>query len=160
MASLLLEARGDINRRDEHGQTPLFFMFADDGLLRDMTVETRLCITRLFLLAQADVNAVDADGRSPLHMACHFGRAELVEMLVRGCTWTADAVGKDKDNKGPLDYCRKGTADFPKIRDLLQEAEASMQYSGKDVYRLEMVLADSGKKDSSLDPSALMREWE
>lgn len=65
-----------------------------------------------------------------------------MKLLVHKCTLAEAAFGRDKDNQKPLDHCKKGCVAFPKIKELLEEAELSLDYSDEYVYRMQLISED------------------
>lgn len=155
MVTLLLNAKADVNLADNQQRTPLFSIFVSKH--QNLTLDTRSNIVRDLIFGQADVNISDVNGQTPLHVACHFGSPELVEMLVHGCLLTEAAFRRDQDGKKPLDYSKRNGSEATKIRKLIDEAELSLDYSDEDVYRIELITR-AGQKIS--DPTAAMREWQ
>ena len=81
-----------ISDRNEYGSTP--FQWASDGdNFKDGSV------LRLLLEHGADVNAQSRDGRTPLHLASHYGALEVVRLLLEH---GADVEAKRYDAKTAL----------------------------------------------------------
>jgi hypothetical protein len=83
----ILDAHGrDVNERDAHGRTPLFFACVGPDLRPWNGERSRSgaekTLKRLLDLG-ADVHLVDADGRSALHHASHVGAEKCVRRLLK-----------------------------------------------------------------------------
>jgi ankyrin repeat protein len=74
VVTLLIEQRADVNLRDLRQQTLLHHAAC---------VSVRLVAD--LVAKNADVSAEDADGNTPLHLACERGRREAAELLVDLC---------------------------------------------------------------------------
>ena len=90
IAKYLIEARVDVNAKNNEGQTPLH-----------RALHCRNCL--IMIKPRANVNAVDNEGRMPGHMAASWSlsehSAEALQVLIKA---GADVNAKDKEGKTPL----------------------------------------------------------
>ena len=70
---VLLERGADINKTDNHGETPLL------GASRN----GHLNVVRVLLAGGADINKADNNGITPLWIASSLGRVNVVKLLLR-----------------------------------------------------------------------------
>ena len=83
MVQVLLKYKADINARDEYGENALHN--ASHGSPRSEVGPSLSNVARLLLKHGADVNArtdKDKGHFTPLHLAAHFGRLEVVHVLL------------------------------------------------------------------------------
>jgi ankyrin repeat protein len=81
----------DIHEKDDNGEWPLTALVAKEGSAYDVG---------LLIAAGADVGALD-DGKAPLHIACQFGYASVVEaLLAQGAD--VNQATTDDDGRTPL----------------------------------------------------------
>jgi len=52
-------------------------------------------ICQYLISNQADVNLKNADGKTPLHLACNIGSTEIIEMLIKNGANINDVTIKD-----------------------------------------------------------------
>lgn len=86
--NLLLKAKADPNARGVIKMTPIFST-------------NREPIALALLKGGADIQAVDQEGRTPLHNATMSGRTEIVQFLLKA---RADPFQCDKQGKTPRDW--------------------------------------------------------
>jgi len=107
LVSLLIESGASLEVRDYNGCTPLMFAAANGNV----AVVARL------LLAQANINSKDFEGKSALDYAVHFGRAEMVQRLKDN-----GALGSDIDEDSSL----QGSTHETGSAELMSESAASV----------------------------------
>lgn len=128
----LIEAGADVNTRDKHGQTPLYFavlgghadvvelltgsdadptiVYYDDDYGENQTLLHKAAqmdcpdVARVLIAHGANVQVRDRSGDTPLHTAAYFGRARMVEMLL---AHGGDPNARTTGNKTPLDYAQE-----------------------------------------------------
>ncbi|KHN93758.1 NACHT and Ankyrin domain protein [Metarhizium album ARSEF 1941] len=83
----------NIGIANEASRLPIHF----GVLCRDASIVARLCFEHQ--KHQVPVNLTDADGQSPLHLACHDGLADIVDILLKHQGWTDEA---NRDGATPL----------------------------------------------------------
>ncbi len=71
-ASMLLKHGADVDRRNDHGQTPL----------GGVAFKGNMPLVSLLLHAGADINADNGGGKTPLMFAAMFGHREVVKYLL------------------------------------------------------------------------------
>lgn len=95
IVELLLEAGADPNIGDEQRWTPLQYA-ARDGNAR--------LIDALLRIQRTDLEPQDADGITPLHLACHNGHFAIVEQLLQAGVYPdIDTL----DGELPVDFARR-----------------------------------------------------
>jgi uncharacterized protein len=87
----LLQAGADPNLRGSFGQTILHRVAGD---LEDEAAPNNLRIAQLLLESGADVDAVDANGRTPLMLAAESGSDEMTALLLQN---GADTAARDRE---------------------------------------------------------------
>lgn len=100
---------------NDHLNTPLILSVskgwthvATQGKKRGVQMD----IARKLLHKGAEVNAVDADGRTALHYACLHRNVDAIKTLVEaGADWNIE----DKNHQKPLDFCVKSYETASKI---------------------------------------------
>ena len=102
-----------VNVANARGAAPLHVLAAD-GQRTPTAQKARRDIALLLLSHDADVNAVDAEGRAALHIALARRRTELLDLLVEH---GADVNFKDRIGRGPLVYAAQ--ANLPHAIELL-----------------------------------------
>jgi len=117
VAELLLRNGADPNARDEVGMTPLH------SAMRPAYGALYKRLVRTLIDAGADVDAVDAEGRTALHYVCtgpeKYYQAVLKLLVHRG----ARVDLKDSDGCTPIDYLRSLEADHQqRLKDALGDA--------------------------------------
>ena len=112
MVQVLLDYGIDINTRDMHGWTPLYY--TPNSYSNDPRA------ARLLLDRGADPNLEALDGRTPLHEATLYGRIEIVRSLIEH---GASVEVKDNDGETPLEIASRRRHD--EIVKLLIEHGAS-----------------------------------
>lgn len=113
LANLLIAAGADVNKRDMYGRTPLdytkyheyrFFNHYDSKLRNAINYNDTL-VLHLLIAKGEDINEVDSDGNSLLHVALHYDHAECVRLLL-----TAPGIDINKANRfgeTPLHWAAK-----------------------------------------------------
>ena len=107
----LVAAGASLNRRDNHGLTPLD-QAAGGGMVE---------IVRFLLQAGARVNTPTSSG-SALHMACAYDRLTIAKLLL---AYGANTEARDADGRKPISFTRIGKQNpntARKLRALLQNA--------------------------------------
>lgn len=94
----LCDAGGEVDTRDNYGETPLLLL-AHCGPLSDATKAQRSECIQAFLACGADVHAVNPRGRGVLHLACTENDAEALETFIEGL---ADINARDLAGFTPL----------------------------------------------------------
>ena len=69
-----IEAKSDLNAKDEYGSTALIISATFD----------KPEVAKVLLEAGADINATGADGSTALHTAAFFGRIDVVKVFLSG----------------------------------------------------------------------------
>ncbi|KAF5577662.1 ankyrin repeat [Fusarium pseudocircinatum] len=100
---LLLEHGASIDALDELFRTPLHLLFYEALFWKDLTEFNRQHIFLIplldsFLLAGAEVQTKDADGNTPLHVACELQNHKAIEKLILN---GADPETLNRDGKTP-----------------------------------------------------------
>ena len=80
-----------IDERDNLGRAALHHAVAD--------IEERLNLVKQLLQAKAQVNIRDADGNSPLHLACQYGHVDVVKNLLK---YNANTTAANNTLQTPL----------------------------------------------------------
>ncbi|HEX4793597.1 MAG TPA: ankyrin repeat domain-containing protein [Humisphaera sp.] len=123
MISYLLERHANVNARANDGRTALIAVIDSPTDYSDVEPEAgrvfSLPIVKVLIDAGADVNAADALGSTPLHLAARRGHIKAVELLLEH---KADVNAKDKQGRTPLTEAieHKNTA----VSETLQKAGA------------------------------------
>jgi ankyrin repeat protein len=112
MARQLISKGADVNAADDEGHTPLHVYISSNGTRREILKglyginkkmdESGLVLT--LIKAGADVNAVNEDGLSPLHIAAQSAwgdKTKIVQLLIKN---GADVNARCKDGLTPRDY--------------------------------------------------------
>ncbi|KAB0791382.1 hypothetical protein PPYR_03182 [Photinus pyralis] len=108
----LIEGGGDINMRDESGNTPLLLALIDRNV----------AISDFLLSKGADVTARNSDGYTALHYAADLGDMQIVREVLRGgCD--IDAVNTASDSA----LLRAMARPYPNIAQLLLERNAKVE---------------------------------
>lgn len=94
----LSDAGGEVDARDNYGETPLLLL-AHCGPLSDATNARRSECIQALLACGADVHAVNPRGRGMLHLACTENDAEVLETFIEGL---ADVNARDLAGFTPL----------------------------------------------------------
>ena len=111
--NVLLAAGANPGAKDKSGKTPLHWAFGGGAASKrawqavfdsNYGNDGRVEVLRALIVAGADVDAADTDGKTPLHSACTVGHLESVEVLLAA---DAQRAPKDADDQTPLD-CVKG----------------------------------------------------
>ena len=89
----------NVNANPDMGQSPLLNLALVKG-------EDSIPTVRLLLARGADVNRVDTDGYTPLHLAAKSGSRELCQLLLDS---GADANPRDKQGATPLHMVKTGS---------------------------------------------------
>jgi ankyrin repeat protein len=87
----LLERRAQVN---QPGWTPLHYAASHDG-------EQALPITQLLLERHAFIDARSPNGSTPLMLAAHYGRREVVELLLRE---GAEPLARNQQGLNAIDF--------------------------------------------------------
>ncbi len=93
-SSMLLKGGAEVDRRNDHGQTPL----------GGAAFKGDLAITTLLLDARASIDADNGGGKTPLMYAAMFGHRQVVEYLL--------ARGADPNSKTFLGLSAQSLAKF------------------------------------------------
>ncbi|MCB2181896.1 MAG: ankyrin repeat domain-containing protein [Desulfobulbaceae bacterium] len=93
-ASMLLRYGAEVDRRNDHHQTPL----------GGVAFKGNLEMVRMLLHAGADINADNGGGRTPLMFAAMFGHRQIVEYLLER--------GADSDSQTVLGISAQSLARF------------------------------------------------
>jgi ankyrin repeat protein len=72
LAQLLISYGGEVNAKDNHGETPLHFA----------CLAGNVAIAKLLISKGADLNAADSEGSTPLDKAILFNHSQLAGLLV------------------------------------------------------------------------------
>jgi len=87
---LLLENNADPNARDNEKETPIFY-----AIFRSTKLKNAKEVVKILLRYGADVNAVNKNGRTLLHLAVSYADLDLIKLLVEN-----GANINTKDNNG------------------------------------------------------------
>ena len=120
-ARLMLEHGANVHARSWKGRTPLHRVLAslDDAYdTLDIFFDTMRCL----LAHGADVDALDDDFATPLHLAAYFDRTKAAELLLEH---GANVHLKDKWGRTPLQVASEWNS--PEITQLLLEHSQSQQ---------------------------------
>jgi len=102
LVKAICDARGDVETRDNFGETPLLMMAHTGGSSDEdaVALRNRRCETIQMLLANgADVHAVNPRGRGVLHLACTENDHQAIETFIEGM---ADVNAQDLAGFTPL----------------------------------------------------------
>ena len=94
MSKILLSFGGKIDRKDVHGQSPMFYICKDG----------KADILKLFLENGADINETDNFRQSPLFYASRDGKYEMVKFMISN---RANPNHKDKVEETALFYAAR-----------------------------------------------------
>ena len=83
-----------LSRKLEDGRTILHYAVAEE--------QEKVCLA--LLKKHAEVDVIDTNGDTPLHIACRMGRTSVVKLLVR---YNADITCRNKDKMSASDVARK-----------------------------------------------------
>lgn len=98
---LLLENGADVRIRDGHGRTALATLLRRT-VTQARTVEDAIQVADILLKFDADVNALDDRGRTPLHLGLNAGtNPEILDFLL---TQGADILAVDDEGRDVFDY--------------------------------------------------------
>merc|ERR1712060_381370 len=86
IVKMLINSGVEIDARDQNGCTALMFAIANGETL----------VVRDLLMAKADVNATEFDGRGPLDFAQRFEQHHIAELL-RQCGAVSNKMKRDRD---------------------------------------------------------------
>jgi ankyrin repeat domain-containing protein 50 len=117
VVKLLLDAKADINPKDDGGRTPLLWA-AENG---------HEAVVKLLLGAKADIDSKDDSGRTPLSWAAENGREAIVKLLLDA---KADIDSKDDRGRTPLLWAAENGREA--IVKLLLEAKADINLKDTD----------------------------
>lgn len=125
VVKLLLKRRADVNAVDKNGKTPLHTAsdlfkieshFKIENMTTEQLIEYRSVMIRLLLDKNADINAKDKGGNTPLHLAAYFGADDVVKLLIeRG----ANLDIENNSRKKPIEWTRDEN-----IKEILNNAAA------------------------------------
>jgi len=101
-----IERGEDLNQQDEvHDHTPLMRACRWN----------RLGVARLLITHGADINIINEDGITALHLACSHGYTQVVKLLIEhGADVTPDAL-----DYTPLDYAMKLSPFHPRREEII-----------------------------------------
>ena len=112
ITTLLLEFRADVELRHESGKTPLMFALMNPA----ETIATEECVQKL-LESNAEPNAFDNDGRSPLYFAIMSGQYLALPAILekeevdvndpKHAILTRSIIDPVAIHYGYADYCRR-----------------------------------------------------
>ncbi|XP_037537689.1 ankyrin repeat and SOCS box protein 10 [Nematolebias whitei] len=94
---LYLRYGADVNKQNDEGLTPLNAACSQPQEARELERYFRVCQT--LLLAGADVQTVDQDRHSPLHMACKNANPDVADLLLAN---GASVNNMDYDGEAPM----------------------------------------------------------
>ena len=118
MVQVLLEYEADVNARNDDGGTPLHFMYQNYSRRSKLGYTSLPKVARLLLENGVDVNAVDYNHFTTLHVAAQSGLVEVVRVLLEH---GAD-VGAETNSGETAFQLAGGVGDeYAKIRKLLSE---------------------------------------
>lgn len=161
MVKIICNAGGDLNARDEKQQTALHYL-ATSGAGKPLTSPEDLTAGRIarvyesviqtLIDAGADVNAQDADGKTPLHYTVVRGSGVMFNLLLRA---SVNALLKDNDGNtaselaNPFMECVMCKYEARQVKELdaAKELEATRQ--------LEVA-----EEEEALEKRRFIQEWE
>lgn len=118
-ARLLLDAGASANARQDDGAGVLHVMATGRPSRNDDDAAIERDLLEGLLKAGAEINAVSADGQTPLHRAARSGNAKFVSLLVEH---GARLDAKDKDGRTPFDIvANPGRGNNPEVAALLKK---------------------------------------
>jgi len=141
MAALLLKFGADVDAQDNDTMTPLLLVSQSQPFT--VGQDSRYTKTAQLLLENsASVHVRNKNGQTPLHLALHHGRFDIVALLLK---FGADVDAQDDDTISPLllvseprhsmiprpRYSRDEDPQFAKIAQLLLEHGASVRVRNK-----------------------------
>ena len=128
----LITKGGDVNARDERGQTPLSIAIR----------EKHVAGVELLLSKGADVNAKDDFGWTPLHFATDRGSEKLIKLLlVHG----GNVNTTDRNGETPLHLATE--LNRMDLIELLLATEANVNAQREDGFTPLLIAVSSGRKD-------------
>jgi len=110
VAELLIKEGADVNAKNKNGRTALHYA-SDlmrinpdsqiDGMTPEQLKESRSNIIKLLLRYNSDINAIDKNGDTPLHLAAYMGADDIVDLLIKS---GADLNIINNSGKTPSEY--------------------------------------------------------
>lgn len=135
----LVEQGADTHLKDQTHKTPLVYAIEKNHikvivyLTKRLNIKTSTEQKNIFTavkngdikqvkedLKSVDLNIVDPDGKTLLHLACEYKQVEIVKMLLE---LGIDKVTRDHDGRDALNYAK--LSGNKKILDLLQDTNAT-----------------------------------
>lgn len=100
-------------------------------------------ITKLLVDRYAEINAIDDEGKTPLHLACMLGNLSMVKLLLT----KPESNANIQDFKGdtPLHMACASLND-PIIRHLMKDKRASIEIKNRDGKAPKAVLKQKAKQ--------------
>jgi len=111
----LIERRAQVNRP---GWTPLHYAASHDG-------EQALPIAQLLLQHHAFIEARSPNGSTPLMLAAHYGRREVVQLLLRE---GAEPLARNQQGLNAIDFAM--LARRPDVAETIADSVRVQQHSG------------------------------
>lgn len=104
IVQMLLEKSSDANLRDKGGKTALNYILEKAIYENIKFTETEVQQTLELLLEKSTDNTKDTEGKTPLHLAVHYGKLQIVEWLLAK---SVDVNVQDEQGQTALHYVAK-----------------------------------------------------